>query len=67
MNDYKPMRNPIGHRRSYHDYFSEMEKCEKEWDARFASLAPPNKTCFMYSSIGENKKFLLHQYGAGFE
>lgn len=67
MNDNTPMRNPIGHRGSYQDYFSKMGKWENEWEARFADLPPSNKTCFMYSTIDADKKFLLHQYGAGFE
>ena len=61
------MRNPIGHAGSYEEYFTSMADWERRWDAEFASLPPLNQAAMTWSRLYDDKKFLLHQYGAGFD
>lgn len=61
------MRNPIGHVGSYQEYFASMADGERGWDAEFADLPPFNQAAMTWSRLNDGKKFLLHQYGAGFD
>lgn len=67
MNEQRTMRNPIGHAGSYEEYFTSMADWERRWDAEFASLPPLNQAAMTWSRLYDDKKFLLHQYGAGFD
>jgi len=62
----KTMRNPIGHIGAYEEYFASMADWEQRWDTEFANLPPANQAAMTWSRLYEDKKFLLHQYGAGF-
>lgn len=67
MSKHRTMRNPIGHVGSYQEYFASMADGERRWDAEFADLPPVNQAAMTWSRLNDGKKFLLHQYGAGFD
>lgn len=67
MNKSRAMRNPSGHVGAYEEYFTRVANWESNWDATFASLLPVNQAECTRSRLHDDKDFLLHQYGAGFD